>query len=452
MQYVNGVYAQWFNREYELGGHLFERWYRATVLKHEEIALDTALPHRPQPRVRAGLVKRPEVWTLVELPISLGHAPPLDLLDEPWLPDRSTRCSRSFAALWTPRSPPDPYARPDFLVQAQQQLAELAGRGEGVERGLCLLHREHAVDDRAHPADLRAAARPGGRTPARPRPSAPAGRTRRPVPISRPRLAISLRSDISKVAPAPVPDHHDPAPGRQRVQIGVQIGRADQLQHHIHTAGLGPASTGSAPISASRARGPAEPAVTSTWRPAPARSAPPSADAPGRAVHQQRLPHPQPALRNDRVMRGDEHLGHRRRRRLVQRSGTATTQRSCTRHAIRHPAAADDPEHAVALASSRTGATHPTRVPPPPARDIGGRTGRSRRVPRPLQEVGRVDPTCATATSTSPPRATGSGRSSTRITSAPPAPVKTSARTSGVARAAEPARSGAAPDSPSCGN
>ena len=85
MRYVNGVYAQWFNREYELAGHLFERRYRATVIKHEEIALDTARYIILNP-VRAGLAARPEAWRWSSYRMNIGYAEPIDLLDNRWLP------------------------------------------------------------------------------------------------------------------------------------------------------------------------------------------------------------------------------------------------------------------------------------------------------------------------------------------------------------------------------
>ena len=93
-------------------------------------------------------------------------------------------------------------------------------------------------------------------------------------------------------------------------------------------------------------------------------------------------------------------------------------------HAAREPAAADEPEHAVA----RREPEHPGA-----ARDDGSADLEARNVLRParrgriaalaLLHVGGIESRVATAISTSPVPGSGSGRSSIRMTSFPPAPV-----------------------------
>ena len=61
MQWLNGLYAQRFNRRYERFGHLFAGRYGARVIESEEY-LGAACEYVLLNPVRAGLCERPADW------------------------------------------------------------------------------------------------------------------------------------------------------------------------------------------------------------------------------------------------------------------------------------------------------------------------------------------------------------------------------------------------------
>ena len=149
-----------------------------------------------------------------------------------------------------------------------------------------------------------------------------------------------------------------------------------------------------------------------------------AADAARGAVDEQRLARDEAALAADRVVGRHEPLGDaatpaRRASREPARGGARARARG------REPAAADQAEHAVAgrePEDSRAGTRRPFRRPRGPGTS-GGQPGGGGIAALALLHVGGIQPRVADAISTSPLPGSGSGRSSMRMTSLPPAPV-----------------------------
>ena len=68
-------------------------------------------------------------------------------------------------------------------------------------------------------------------------------RARSTVPIRLARRPISARSEISASAPGACPDDDDAPADGERLEAGREIGRADELEHDVHAAGLREAGT-----------------------------------------------------------------------------------------------------------------------------------------------------------------------------------------------------------------
>jgi REP element-mobilizing transposase RayT len=84
MRYLNGVYAQWFNRRHERTGHLFEARFRSIVVQRESYLKRVARYVVLNP-VRAGLVEQPDDWEWSTYRSTVGLAPIPDWLNLEWL-------------------------------------------------------------------------------------------------------------------------------------------------------------------------------------------------------------------------------------------------------------------------------------------------------------------------------------------------------------------------------
>jgi hypothetical protein len=80
MRYVNGNYAQRFNREHGYRGHLFQGRFHTKPIR-EEAHLPGALRYVILNPVRAGLCKRPQDWRWSSYRACLGLAPARRFLD-----------------------------------------------------------------------------------------------------------------------------------------------------------------------------------------------------------------------------------------------------------------------------------------------------------------------------------------------------------------------------------
>jgi putative transposase len=80
MRYVNGVYAQRFNREHGFRGHLLQGRFKAKTIA-DEGHLAEAVRYIVMNPVRAGLCERPEQWAWSSYRAHLGLSSPRRFLD-----------------------------------------------------------------------------------------------------------------------------------------------------------------------------------------------------------------------------------------------------------------------------------------------------------------------------------------------------------------------------------
>jgi putative transposase len=80
MQWLNGVYAQRFNKRHAHAGHVFRGRYSSTLVEREGhlVELHRYLPLNP---VRAGACKSPRAWLWSSYPALIGVAPIPSFLD-----------------------------------------------------------------------------------------------------------------------------------------------------------------------------------------------------------------------------------------------------------------------------------------------------------------------------------------------------------------------------------
>jgi putative transposase len=81
MQWLNGTYADWFNRKYKRVGHLFQGRFKSFLIEKEAYLLEV-LRYVVLNPVRAGMVEKPEAyrWSSYRATAGLEAAPPwLDL-------------------------------------------------------------------------------------------------------------------------------------------------------------------------------------------------------------------------------------------------------------------------------------------------------------------------------------------------------------------------------------
>jgi REP element-mobilizing transposase RayT len=84
MQYLNGVYTQWFNRRHERYGHLFQGRFKSIVVEKESYLLELARYIVLNP-VRAGLVRSARDWRWSSYRATSGQADTPDFLTTDWL-------------------------------------------------------------------------------------------------------------------------------------------------------------------------------------------------------------------------------------------------------------------------------------------------------------------------------------------------------------------------------
>ena len=74
MRDLNGPYAQWFNRRYGLGGHLFQDRFHSACVESDGHLLELTRYIALNP-VRAGLSRHPSDWPWGSYRATIGHAP-----------------------------------------------------------------------------------------------------------------------------------------------------------------------------------------------------------------------------------------------------------------------------------------------------------------------------------------------------------------------------------------
>ena len=83
MKWMNGKYAQWFNRRHERSGHLFQGRFKGFLVEKESylLALIRYVALNP---VRAGMVKRPEEYPWSSYRATAGYEPAPPWLTTDW--------------------------------------------------------------------------------------------------------------------------------------------------------------------------------------------------------------------------------------------------------------------------------------------------------------------------------------------------------------------------------
>ena len=74
MRDLNGPYAQWFNRRYSLGGHLFQDRFHSALVESDGHLLELTRYIALNP-VRAGLCRHPGDWPWGSYRATVGRAP-----------------------------------------------------------------------------------------------------------------------------------------------------------------------------------------------------------------------------------------------------------------------------------------------------------------------------------------------------------------------------------------
>ncbi len=80
MQRLNGMYAQWFNRQDERTGHLVADRYYSGLIEGESHAMGVVRYIARNP-IRAGLCRSPEDWPWSSYAATIGQAPAPAFLD-----------------------------------------------------------------------------------------------------------------------------------------------------------------------------------------------------------------------------------------------------------------------------------------------------------------------------------------------------------------------------------
>jgi putative transposase len=80
MQRLNGLYAQWFNRQHQRAGHLVADRYYSVLVERQSHALDVVRYIARNP-IGAGLCRSPESWPWSSYAATIGKAEPPAFLD-----------------------------------------------------------------------------------------------------------------------------------------------------------------------------------------------------------------------------------------------------------------------------------------------------------------------------------------------------------------------------------
>ena len=83
MKWMNGKYAQWFNRRHERSGHLFQGRFKGFLVEKESYLL-TLIRYVALNPVRAGMVKRPEEYPWSSYRATAGYEPVPTWLTTDW--------------------------------------------------------------------------------------------------------------------------------------------------------------------------------------------------------------------------------------------------------------------------------------------------------------------------------------------------------------------------------
>ena len=100
IRYLNGVYAQAFNRRHGRTGHLFQGRYTAILIQRERHLLELARYVVLNP-VRAGLCRHPAEFAWSSYRATVGLEPPPPLFDVAWLRSRFGADSERSRAAYT---------------------------------------------------------------------------------------------------------------------------------------------------------------------------------------------------------------------------------------------------------------------------------------------------------------------------------------------------------------
>jgi REP element-mobilizing transposase RayT len=84
MRQLNGVYTQYFNRQHNRVGHVFQGRYKAILVEKDSYLLELSRYVVLNP-VRAGMIKNLDEWPWSSYPVTIGKLQPPDWLDVDWL-------------------------------------------------------------------------------------------------------------------------------------------------------------------------------------------------------------------------------------------------------------------------------------------------------------------------------------------------------------------------------
>jgi len=84
MRHLNGVYTQYFNRQHNRVGHVYQGRYKAILVEKDSYLLELSRYVVLNP-IRAGMIKNMDEWHWSSYLITIGKHPPPDWLEVDWL-------------------------------------------------------------------------------------------------------------------------------------------------------------------------------------------------------------------------------------------------------------------------------------------------------------------------------------------------------------------------------
>ncbi|MCZ6578558.1 MAG: transposase [Gammaproteobacteria bacterium] len=84
MRQLNGVYTQYFNRQHNRVGHVYQGRYKAILVEKDSYLLELSRYVVLNP-VRAGMIKNMDEWHWSSYLVTIGKLPPPDWLEVDWL-------------------------------------------------------------------------------------------------------------------------------------------------------------------------------------------------------------------------------------------------------------------------------------------------------------------------------------------------------------------------------
>lgn len=153
MKWLNGAYAQSYNRKYHRAGHLFQGRFKAILVQKEAYLLELARYIVLNP-VRARMVRNADGWPWSSFRATAGYAPRAPFLCTDWLlanfgRTRKTACTRYREFVGKGRGQPSPWERLQngiylgddrFIKEAQQHV--------GADQPLEDVSRQHRLAPR----------------------------------------------------------------------------------------------------------------------------------------------------------------------------------------------------------------------------------------------------------------------------------------------------------------